>query len=340
MTAPQLITWQLQRFFFSYEALDPVLDLIMTILERDFRNALSPRLIKQFAQLMRAGGTEAELLALLKEITPGGALKPDMLGISAGRTLLLDAVEVGTVKTAKSTWDELNHKIGILKDVVIPQLKIELPQLAIRLSRGFQSFSVPLDFSVKGSAFRMTRWQRVLPLPVRISRTGNAPTADWICFHPSVTYQPTGAPSTTTGGDPTGADGLFLYHIHRATLPNLPDKVRQNLERELRRWRQGQGLVLELNPAYAFTFQQSKSDWSPEAQILFGYLGLGALVVMGVALAWELGLIAGAAALAEQGLAALAATPAVFVSAMSEASAIARMLWPVAVGVAQWLPVK
>ena len=340
LPAPQLITWQLQRFFFSYEPLDPVLDLVMTLLERDFRNALSPRLVKRFGQLLRANALEAELLALLKEITPGGALKPDMLGISAGRTLAFDGVEVGTVKTAQSTWDELNLKLGIIKDVIIPQLKIELPQLAIRLSRGFKSVSVPVDFSVKGSACRLSRWQRVLPLPVRISRNGNARTADWICFHPSMTWQPTGAPAAAGPGDPQGSDGLFLYHIHRAGIPKLPEKVRQNLERELRRWRQGQGLVLELNPAYAYTFQQSQSDWSPEAKMLFGYVGLGALVIMGVALAWEIGLIAGAAALAEEGLVALAASPGVFVSAMSEASAIARILWPVAIGASQWLPTK
>jgi hypothetical protein len=155
-----------------------------------------------------------------------------------------------------------------------------------------------------------------------------------------MTWQPAGSPPTGGSGEPQGSDGLFLYHIHRATLPNLPDKVRQNLEQELRRWRQGHGLVLELNPAYAFTFQQSKSDWSPEAKMLFGYLGLGALVVMGVALAWELGLVAGAAMLAEEGLLALAATPQVFMTAMAEASALARFLWPIAVSGAQWLPAK
>ncbi|MER9117120.1 hypothetical protein NKH93_10890 [Mesorhizobium sp. M0954] len=340
LPVPQLITWQLQRFFFNYDPLDPVLELVMTVLERDFRNVLNPRLVKQFMRLVKAQAPHTELLALLKEITPGGARKPDMLGISASRNLVFDGVEVGTVKTAQSTWDELNEKLTIIKDVIVPQLKIEMPQLAIRMSKGFQSFSVPLDYTVKGSAFRMTRWQRVLPLPVRISGKGNARSADWICFHPSMTWQPAGAPPAGGGGEPQGSDGLFLYHIHRATLPNLPEKVRQNLEQELRRWRQGHGLVLELNPAYAFTFQQSKSDWSPEAKMLFGYLGLGALVVMGVALAWELGLVAGAVMLAEEGLLALAATPQVFITAMAEASALARFLWPIAVSAAQWLPAK
>ncbi|MBJ7988137.1 hypothetical protein JDS94_29835, partial [Bacillus cereus] len=84
-------------------------------------------------QLMKTGASDVQLRDFLKEITPGGALKPDMLGISAQRILYFDAVEVGTVKTAKSTWDELNHKLGVIKDVIIPQLKIELPNLSSTL---------------------------------------------------------------------------------------------------------------------------------------------------------------------------------------------------------------
>ena len=338
-TAPQLITWQLERFFFNYDPLDPVLDLVMTMLERDLRNILNPRLVKTFWRLMKSNASEAELLALLKEITPGGALKPDMLGISAARALYFDGVEVGTVKTAQSTWDELRHKLGIIKDVIVPQLKIELPILALRLGRGRRSVSIPVDFIIKGSSFRMTRWERVLPLPVRISGKGKVRTADWICYHPTMTWRPPGAPTPTVGPEgPQGNDGLVIYHIHRATIPNLPEKVRQALEGELRKWKQQQGLILELNPALVYAFRQSQNDWSPEAKILLGYLGLGALIIMGVAIAWEIGLIAGGAALAEEGLIALAASPQLFISAIVDAAAVVSRLVPAVVSIAPLLP--
>lgn len=338
---PNLITWQLDRFYYNYDKLgDPVLEFVMDKLVKDFNNPLNPRLKDSFYKLMKAGSSADQLKVFLKEITPGGALKPDMLGISAQRILCFDAVEVGTVKTAKSTWDELNHKLGVIKDVIIPQLKIELPNLSITLGRGQKSVSVPTDFSVKGSSFRMNSWERILPLPINFSKNGNVRYADWICYHPTMTWQPPDAPMSTPGPEgPQGNDGLVIYHIHRLPIPKLPDKVRQHFEIELRKWRQGHGLVLELNPAYAYAFKQSKSDWSPEAKLLFGYFGVGALVVMGVALAWELGLIAGAAALAEGGLNALMASPLVFTQAMEQSAVMARSLWLAGASVAPLLPI-
>lgn len=336
---PQLITWQLQRFFTTYDPVDPVLELVMTIIERDFRNVLNPRLVKKFKALLKDKGSQADLLALLKEITPGGALKPDMLGISAADVLEFDGLEVGTVKTAKETWDELNNKLGVLNSVVLPQVKIELPNLALKMSGGVRSVRVPRSFAVKGSAFRLPRWARVLPLPVQINKSGNATTVDWICYHPTAVWYPPNAPMPgPTDPDPEGTDGLVIYHIHRATIPQLPARVRNYLEGELRKWRQQQGLVLELNPAFVGVFQASKSDWSPEAQQIFGYFGLVAFVVLGVALAWELGLIAGGVALAADGLAALGASPALLPEVLGDGAAIASRLWPAAVTVAPLLP--
>jgi hypothetical protein len=336
---PQLVTWQLQRFFTSYDPTDPVLDLVMTIIERDFRNVMRPSLVKRFKDLLKAKAPQAEMLALLKEITPGGALKPDMLGISASDVLEFDGLEVGTVKTAKATWDELNNKLGVLNSVVLPQVKIELPNLAIKLGGGRRSVQVPTSFVVRGSAFRLPRWARVLPLPVRISASGQVTTVDWICFQPTAVWYPPGAKIPgPTDPDPEGTDGLVIYHIHRAALPQLPQRVRNFFESELRKWKQQQGLILELNPAYASVFHSSQADWSPEARQAFAYFGLATLVVLGVAVAWEIGLIAGAASLAADGLAGLAATPGVLAASLSDAALIASRLWPAAVTAAPLLP--
>lgn len=338
---PQLVTWQLQRLVMNYDTADPVLDLVMTVLEHDFRNALSPRLVRKFLALEKSGAPQSELLALLKEISPGGALKPDMMGISSTSVLEFDGVEVGTVKTAKGTWDELNYKLGIVNTVILPQVKLELPNLAISMSRGFKSIgAMPTSFTVKASSFRLAEYARIVPLPVRIGETGTVQTADWICFHPTAVWYPPGTPQPSpTAVDPEGTDGLVIYHIHRAPLPQLPKRVRTFLEGELRKWRQQEGLVLELNPAHVGVFRDSKSDWAPEAQMLFGYFGLTALVVMGVALAWEVGLIAGGAALAVDGLAALAGSAEALGTAIAEGAAFASRLWPVAVSAASLLPV-
>jgi hypothetical protein len=334
---PQLITWQLERFFKNYDPHDPVLELVMTIIERDFHNVLNPRLVKKFYALLKAKAPESELLALLKEIGPGGARKPDMLGISANRTLIFDGLEVGTVKGAKGTYDELHHKLDIIKDIVVPQLKIELPQLAIRLSKGLRSMSVPNDVTVNGSSFRLAPSQRILPLPVRISGSGKARYADWICYHPTMTWQLPGS-SPPGPNAAQGTDGLVIYHIHRTPLPNLPETVKRHVERELERWKRQQGLILELNPALAYAFKQSRSEWEPETRRLFAYFGVGVLLLACVVVAWEVGLIAGGAALAEEGLVTLAASPQVLNSALQGSVQGASRLWPAVVGAAPLLP--
>ncbi|MGW9122933.1 hypothetical protein ACWGRV_41195 [Streptomyces sp. NPDC055663] len=331
---PQLITWQLERIFRPYEVVDPILELAMSVLETDFRNAFPVSWVKKFNSLLRKGASATDLIDLLKDAPTGGALKPDMMGLSSQRALIFDAVEVGTEKTARSTYDELNSKIRILRDAAIPQIKLRLPALSLKFAKGFTSISIPGEFEARPSRFRLQPWERILPLPLSISKSGKATTADWICYHPSTTYRPVDAPPSTVDG----VDGLILYHIHQMALPDLPPALRRHFERELQRWRNAQGLTLELNPALAVALRESRSDWSPEAQQLFGYVGLGALVIMIVAVGWELGLIAEAGLAAKAGLVALAESPAAITSALRATSLIARQAWPTVVSSAPLLP--
>jgi hypothetical protein len=336
---PQLTTWGLERFFSITDTGDPVLELTMELLDSDFKNLFTNAIIKKFTQMLANGASSAAINALLREAGFGGARKPDMLGISAGRTLLFDSVEVGTVRTAQSTYDELGEKMGILRSAVIPQLKLRLPALAARSARGMVSMSIPLDFVVRPSAFRLSQFEMIMPLPVRINSTSGKTIIDWICYHPSTNWRPGGAASAPASpGERTGTDGLIIYHIHQTTLPDVPASIRRAITEELNRWKQAQGYILELNPALVAAFTFNKSAWSREALQLFALLGIGGLVLIMVGIGWESGLFAGAAAIVEAGLTAAASSPAAFAAAMRGTAALANELWPLAVGAAPLIP--
>lgn len=197
---------------------------------------------------------------------------------------------------------------------------------------------IPNDYIVKGSSFRLNAWQRVLPLPIKFNKMkGDEKIVDWICYHPTMNWKPPNAPAPT--GDIQGTDGIVLYHIHQCYVPKVPKKVKNFFEREMNKWKQGPGFILGFDPAFATkAFQESRYDWSPEARQLFAYLGIGALVIMGVAVAWEIGLVAGIAAIAEGGLSTLMASPLYF-EALGQSSMIAKHLWSAGTGVASLLPI-
>lgn len=143
---PQLTTWQLERFFTAYNTGDPVLELTMELLETDFHNLFTDAIIRRFNAMLKNGASNATLFDMLREVGQGGPRKPDMMGISANQVLLFDCLEVGTDKTADSTYKELGDKMKIVETAVIPQIKLRLPALAARYARGFTSISLPQDF--------------------------------------------------------------------------------------------------------------------------------------------------------------------------------------------------
>lgn len=341
---PQIVTWQYERFFTGYETGDPVIEVVMETLEQDFRNVFSNSLVKRYWKAVRDRKPIAFLRQLLLEAAAGGARKPDMLGIHAdGSRLVFDAVEVGTEKTAKSTYDELQEKLAQLRNPVLPILRLKLELLAHRHYARGENIAVPQDFTIAGSAFRPQDHQWVLPLPIRISTSGSVRYADWICFHPSKGWRPgVGYPLATSlpGADQRrGTDGLLIYYIHRALLPNLPDRVARDVRQQLGRWRYEQGLTLELNPALAMSLKKSQSDWSPEALQLFAVLGVGAAIILLVLAAWEVGLVAGGAAVAEAGLVALSEAPLLLFNAIRSAALLATQLNPAAFGMLPFVPV-
>ncbi|KAB1144667.1 hypothetical protein F7R91_20695 [Streptomyces luteolifulvus] len=79
--------------------------------------------------------------------------------------------------TAAISDDELNSKLSVLRDAAVPQIKLRLPTLALKFAKGFKSLSWPTEFVVRPSGFRLAPWERILPLPVRISGSGTARTA-------------------------------------------------------------------------------------------------------------------------------------------------------------------
>lgn len=327
---PNLVTWQLDRFFSSYDTGDDVLGLVMEVMDSDFRNVFSHSFVRRFTKLMNGRGTPGDLLRLLAEAAPGGALKPDMLGIvNDGTRVLFDAVEVGTVKTAKSTYDELHMKLNTLRTSVIPVVQLRLPLLQAQRRK-----SLTPNFEVRASPFRLEEWAKIMPLPVRIGKEGSVTTADWICFHPTDSDVSGAAPTP----DRMGADGLVVYHIHRAEVGKLPRRVQQHAERQLEQWKQQRGLVLELNPAMAGAMRDSTSDWTPEGRRMLAYAGVAGLAILLLAAAWEVGVIEGAAVLAEKGLEAAAGTPAALRGALQLTSEFTQRLWPLATGAAPLVP--
>lgn len=337
---PQVVTWQLERFFMAYETGHRALEVALEVLETDFRNVFSNSLVRRFRSMMAKGATDQELLELLKAASPGGALKPDMLGLrAAGTSMELDAVEVGTVKTATSTYDELTMKMDALRSAVVPQLRLRMQGEQMRAAGRGRGFPIPQDYPVRGSAFRLEPWARIMPLPVRISGSGRVSTVDWICFHPSDSWRPAAEPPTPVG-ERKGTDGLIIYHIHRARLPDLPEAVRRHVRRELESWKRQRGLSLELNPALGMAMRESASAWSHEALVFFAALGAAALVILFVAIAVEVGVVALGAAAIDAGLVALSGAPAALMGAVQGAGEVAALLWPGALGAASLMPAR
>ena len=104
---------------------------------------------------------------------------------------------------------------------------------------------------------------------------------------------------------------IVLYHIHRTPMPEVPESISRNaIIKELNQWKEKNKYILELNPAMIAAFGQNKSEWSSDAKLLFSVIGIGGLVLVIVAVGWEMGLFAGAASIASQGL-AVVSSPAV-----------------------------
>lgn len=320
---PRIVTSQLERLYTTYNSSDDVMDLVLTVLQLNFRNVLLPRLVSLFKRLLNAGAADSELRALLRQMDAGGNLKPDMLGICAAGAIEFDAVEVGTVKTAQSTFSELQSKLGILQSIIVPQLRLELPILSVR-----RAMSVPTQITVAGSTWRLKPSERILPLPVKVTTTGQVDYADWICFHPTMTWRSSSSPVPALGWR-GGEDGLVLYHIHRLPMKSLelPSRVKSEVQSAIRQWQWQQRLTLTLLPTFPTTVRQDQSAFSPEAKAFIGYMGLAGLLVMTMAVAWELGVFAGAGALAQQGLAALAATPEVMAPTIAATKELTDQFW-------------
>ncbi|MED0828234.1 hypothetical protein [Bacillus pacificus] len=333
--SPNHVTWELDRLFSNVNNDSPVFQEVIKLLDKDFKSILSLNKKKILDIMKNTTKSDEALMPKLYEIKMGGNRKPDMLGISVSNILLLDAVEVSTAKTADETWSELQSKLDALKNVIVPQLKLKLPEL--NLNRLQSYVQIPNEYIVKGSSFRLSAWQRILPLPIKFDKKGKETCVEWICYNPTMNWKPPNAPMPT--GEPQGTDGIILYHIHSVTIGGIPKKVKVFLDMEIRKWKQGHGLVLDLNPAYAYVFKESKSDWSPEARKLFAYFGIGALVMIGVAVAWEIGVIEGAAVLAKGGLSALMASPPILFNTLGQCSMIARNLWLAGSSISPFLPI-
>lgn len=128
--APSHVTWELDRLFSDIDTNSPVLQEVMKLLDKDFKSILGLNRKRILDIMKNTKKSDEALTPKLYEIKMGGNRKPDMLGLSVNNTrLLFDAVEVSTAKTADETWHELQSKLDALKNVIVPQLKLKLPEL-------------------------------------------------------------------------------------------------------------------------------------------------------------------------------------------------------------------
>ncbi|MFD7097575.1 hypothetical protein [Streptomyces xanthophaeus] len=312
---------------------DPVLQMALQVLSEDFRNPVSPGKVLEFKKLLDpAAKTPAGvLIEAVRRLTPGGQLKPDMLGLQAyGGELGMEQVEVGTRKGALATYKELQGKLSVLEDPCAVRMRLELA----RMQRS-------LRVSARASTWRLHPALMTVPLPLHIdSATGKGVVSDWLCFWPTnrARFQEYPRPE----GRP-GYDGLMLYHVHRLEFDSesVPKSVRELMKRAAREWeRKQQAPGPALVPELVTVMQSDRRLFTREGELFVTGLGAAALLALFVWVAVEAGVIAGLGAAGRAGLSALAATPALMAQAVAATAKFARDFLAVATQLAFTLPTR
>jgi len=130
--------------------------------------------------------------------------KADVLGIGLADdgTMHLELVEVTTRRqAAKTLATEVEAKVAILNEKVIPHALEEMRQTALR----DRQTPAPHAIAAAPSKWRPDPMQRVWPFAPQGTSTANL---DWLCFWPTFQHEP-----------PDGVDGLVLYEMHTQPWP-------------------------------------------------------------------------------------------------------------------------
>ncbi|MFJ2192831.1 hypothetical protein ACIOJE_33640 [Kitasatospora sp. NPDC087861] len=304
---------------------DPVLRMVLQVLSEDLRNTFPVAKVEAITRMLKDKSTPAvKLVKAIRELTPGGALKPDMLGIQNHvPELRLEALEVGTEDGALDTYRELQGKISVLRDPcgrMIGNRLAVMQQTAVR--------QLPDTVVCAGTDWRLGAGLMVLPMPLNVTEVNGDTYVDWICYWPTNRVDLRDYPRPANGRP--GYDGLVLYHIHRVSLKSvqLPDKIREAMLHLIAARLRARSLGPALLPELATAVQRDRRLFTREGELFLAGLGVGALLALGVWAAAGAGLVAGLAGVAKGGLVAAASAPEVFVGAVAGAARLADELWP------------
>ncbi|MFD7830884.1 hypothetical protein [Kitasatospora sp. NPDC059803] len=316
---------------------DPVLRMVLQVLSEDLRNVFPAAKVEAITRMLKDRSTPAvKLVKAIRELTPGGALKPDMLGTQNHvPELRLEALEVGTEGGALDTHRELQGKISVLRD---PCGRMIGNRLAVMQQTAVKQ--LPDTVVGAGTDWRLGAGLMVLPMPLNVTEANGETSVDWICYWPTNRAEFKDHPRPANGRP--GYDGLVLYHIHRVPLRSvqLPDKIREAMLRLIAARQRARTLGPTLLPELATAVQRDQRLFTREGELFLAGLGAGALLALGIWAAAGAGLVAGLATVAKGGLVAAAGAPEVFVGAVAGAARLADELWPAVSQLGYLLPAR
>jgi hypothetical protein len=318
----------------AYMPSDPVLQMALRVLGEDLINPLAPARVRELQRLLdpKSGTPAVRLIEAVRKLAPGGALKPDMLGLqSYAGELTMEALEVGTVTGGLDTYKELRSKVSVLEDPCARRMRLELA--AMQRS---------LQVTPRATTWRLHPALMTVPLPLSLDTTGGKPqVADWLCFWPTNRASFEGYPRDTAR---PGYDGLVLYHVHRLPFDDkgVPRSVKEKMSAAVRewsnqrRWTPGPTLVPELVTAV----QADRRLFTREGEYFLAGLGAAGLLALFCWVAVEAGVITAVSAAGKAGLAALAAAPAQLARAVAGMVEFVKDFIPVVTQMAYAFPAR
>ncbi|MEU6972259.1 hypothetical protein AB0A71_31975 [Kitasatospora aureofaciens] len=305
---------------------DPVLRMVLQVLSEDLRNTFPTAKVDAIKRMLKDRSTPAvKLVKAVRELTPGGALKPDLLGLQNHvPELRMEALEVGTEGGALDTYRELQGKVGVLRDPcgrVIENRLVAMQRTALQ--------QLPYSVVAAGTDWRLGAGLKILPMPVNVTEQNRETYVDWICYWPTDRAEFREYPRPANGRP--GYDGLVLYHIHRVPLRavQLPDRIREAMLNLVRARLRPAPLGPTLVPELAVTIERDRRLFTPEGELFLAGLGAVGLLALGVWAALGTGVVTGLGVVAKGGLVAAANAPELFVGALAAAARLANQLWSV-----------
>lgn len=283
-----------------------VIQRAIDLLKQDFKNLTSMKSKEIMGRLERIAGDshaspQDRLLASKSWMAEwlknrmGRARKPDILGILIEQNrIVFDLVEVGTIKTATSTFDELVSKMTQLQEIAL-RMDGELKTMQqIYSSTSLRSPRIPSYAAASASNFRIPFASYLQVIGVELVPGSTDSLITYICYAPSYRYRPNDFKNLDPGVAP-GINGLVLYEIHQLRVKRVPDAVGAQLRKDWVTVHPSvatQAAIARLLPEPGFTAYGGRTVWDRQTVEYLKLVGEVGIVCMLAAFAWELGILA------------------------------------------------